>query len=81
MDDDKYAQMFEKLKSCSPIVLSAVVLKKTKQLDRAKELLEKMEWMHDEAHSTEACYCCDNFQRNGHKEDCELKMIFDELEK
>ncbi len=79
-DKNKYTSAFEKLMNNSKPFLAAVVANQLRSLDKAKDFLKKIEWMYDSSHDIEACNVCDRFQKDGHKPDCELKALLDELE-
>ena len=76
---DKYVLAFNKLKRNNPVFLAAVIANQAKKLDAAKEYLTKLEWAHDGNFDGEFCTDCGHPQHYGHKEDCELKALLDQL--
>lgn len=79
LDGNKYVEAFEKLRHISSATLAGMFVNQMKKLDKAKELLIKIEWTYDANHDVNACILCDRFEIDGHKEDCELKVLLDEL--
>ena len=79
MLENKYVKAFEGARRMEPAMVAGMLVKHMKQLDKAKEFLRKIEWIYDGNHDKNACMLCDRFEIDGHKEDCELKILLDEL--
>ena len=72
---NKYVGMFEMLRHSSSPIIAGALVKRTKKLDKAIELLKKLEWKYDSDYDVYKCPCCERIQENGHMENCELKNL------
>jgi hypothetical protein len=48
-------------------------------IEKVKKLLEKIEWVYNSDYDVKKCPCCENVLWNGHKDNCELQEVINEL--
>ena len=48
-------------------------------IEKVKKLLEKIEWVYNSDYDVKKCPCCENVIWNGHKDNCELQEVINEL--
>lgn len=48
-------------------------------IQKIKYILESIEWIWDSEYDDYFCPVCDNLQRHGHKSDCDMKELVEEI--